>query len=542
MTVGTVLRRIGRQAISRVMRMPAPTTEFSVQRGLRVPMRDGVELLADHYAPDTADPAGTLLVRTPYGLTWPLSSLYAGIYATRGYHVILQSVRGTFGSGGEFEPIVNEAPDGHDTAAWLREQPWFTGSFATMGLSYLGFTQWALLADPPPELKAAIITVGPHDFHDVTWGRGAFAVNDFLGWSNAMAHQEDQGRVRGLIRGLRAPRAVAAAAAGAPMGAAARELLGPGAHWYESWLANPDAGASYWPPRRMTAALDRVEIPILLLTGWQDVFLDQTLVQYRHLRDRGQTVAMTVGPWTHGQMTTRAAGLVGRESLDWLAVHLGDQPRLARSQVRAHIGQHGWVDLADWPPANTDHVLYLADDGSLSATPPATAGPISFTFDPADPTPTIGGRLLSNAGGYRNDSALAQRCDVITFTGPALSGDLTVLGPPVVELAHRCDNSRHDLFVRLSEVDSNGRSRNVSDGFRRFTTSAGTVRLELDDIAHRFRAGSRLRVVIAGGSFPRFARNLGTDEPAITGAAMLRATHTVELGASRLVLPVQPTS
>jgi putative CocE/NonD family hydrolase len=525
------------------MRMPSPTTEFSVHRDLRVPMRDGVELLAHHYVPETSAPAGTLLVRTPYGLKWPLTSIYGTLYASRGYHVILQSVRGTFGSGGEFEPIVNEAPDGHDTAAWLREQPWFTGSFATMGLSYLGFTQWALLADPPPELKTAIIAVGPHDFHDVTWGRGAFAVNDFLGWSNAMTHQEDPGRLRGIIRGLRSAEAVVTAAGTAPMGTAARELLGSGARWYESWLESPDADAPYWPPRRMTAALDRIEIPVLLLTGWQDVFLDQTLLQYRHLRDRGQTVAMTVGPWTHGQMTTRAAGLVGRESLDWLAVHLGGQPRPARSQVRAHVAGRGWVELPDWPPPTSDHALYLAPDGDLSAAPPASAAAVSFTFDPADPTPTIGGRLLSPDGGYRDDSALAQRSDVAAFTGPPLSSDLTVLGAPVVELAHSCDNPHHDLWVRLSEVDAKGRSHNVSDGFQRFTASTGAARLELDDIAYRFRAGSRLRVLIGGGSFPRFARNLGTDEPAITGAAMVPATHTVTFGPdSRLVLPVQPTS
>lgn len=62
--------------------------------------------------------------------------------------MVLQSVRGTFGSGGVFEPMADEIADGADTVAWLREQPWFTGRFATIGMSYLGFTQWALLQDP----------------------------------------------------------------------------------------------------------------------------------------------------------------------------------------------------------------------------------------------------------------------------------------------------------------------------------------------------------------------------------------------------------
>ncbi|CAN5823047.1 CocE/NonD family hydrolase [soil metagenome] len=529
------------------MGLPPPTCSFSVHRGLTVPMRDGVELLADHYVPDTSAPAGTLLVRTPYALKWPFTSLYAGIYASRGYHVILQSVRGTYGSGGEFEPIANEVDDGHDTAAWLRDQPWFTGSFGTIGLSYLGLTQWALLADPPPELAAAVITVGPHDFHRVTWGQGAFTVNDFLGWSDAMAHQEDPGRIQRIRRQFRAAKMVTAVTDRVPMGAAARELLGVHATWYESWLGHPDADDPYWTTRRVTDALERVEIPVLLLTGWQDVFLDQTLAQYRRLRERGQTVAMTVGPWTHGQMTTRAAGQVGRESLDWLGTHLARRQAARRRGVSVHIGQHGWVDLPDWPPTTSEQVLYLGAEGGLADHPPAP-GSASFTFDPADPTPTVGGRLLSANSGYRDDSMLAQRGDVVTFTSAPLPADLTVLGTVWVELSHSCDNPFHDLFVRLSDVDAKGRSRNISDGFRRLVADPGsppaTVRVELDDVAHRFRAGSRLRLVIAGGSHPRFARNLGTDEPALTGATMVPATHTIHLGGdtpSRLVLPTAPT-
>jgi hypothetical protein len=95
------------------------------------------------------------------------------------------------------------------------------------------------------------------------------------------------------------------------------------------------------------------------------------------------------------------------------------------------------------------------------------------------------------------------------------------------------------LFVRVSEVDAKGRSRNVSDGYRRGTTGSSTVRLELDPVAHRFSAGSRIRVLVAGGSHPRFVRNLGTDEPVLTGRKLRAATHTVHLGdgASRLILP-----
>ena len=92
-----------------------------------------------------------------------------------------------------------------------------------------------------------------------------------------------------------------------------------------------------------------------------------------------------------------------------------------------------------------------------------------------DPTPTIGGRLLAPEGGYRKDAKLAERPDVLCFTGDRLPADLYVVGTPVIELSHSCDNPYHDLFVRVSEVDAKGVSRNVSDGYRRGATVSGGV-------------------------------------------------------------------
>ncbi|CRH15530.1 hydrolase [Mycobacterium tuberculosis] len=415
--------RVGGQALGGLLGLPRATTRYTVGH-VRVPMRDGVQLVADHYAPATSQPVGTLLVRGPYGRRFPFSLVFARIYAARGYHVVLQSVRGTFGSGGVFEPMVNEAADGADTVAWLREQPWFTGRFGTIGLPYLGFTQWALLHDPPPELAAAVITVGPHDFRASVWGTGSFTVNDFLGWSDLVSHQEDPGRIRAGIRQLTAPRRVARTAATLPLGESARTLLGTGAPWFESWVEHTDRDDPFWDRLRFPAALDRVQVPVLLVGGWQDIFLRQTLQQYRHLRDRGVHVALTVGPWTHTQMLTKGLATGARESLDWLDAHLGRAPALR-------------------------------------------------------PSP-----------------------------------------------------------VRVSEVDAKGRSRNVSDGYRRLGDAPELVRVELDAIAHRFRADSRIRVLIAGSWFPRYARNLGTPEPILTGRQLKPATHAVHFGRSRLLLPV----
>lgn len=531
----TATRRLSDRGLGWLLRLPKPTGGYLVRR-LTVPMRDGVELVADHYAP-RQDPVGTLLVRCPYGRGFPFQHMFARIYAARGYHVLLQSVRGTFGSGGRFTPMAHEVDDGADTVAWLRRQPWFTGTFATVGLSYLGFTQWALLTDPPPELTAAVIAVGPHDFSLSSWGTGAFTLNDFLGWSDLMAHQEKLGRLR-LLGGRRRVRR---ATDRLPLGAAGRAILGRGAPWYESWLTHPDPDDPFWAPLRVSTALERVQVPVLLFSGWQDLFLPQTLTQYRRLRERGVDVALTIGPWTHSQILTTGARILCQESLAWLDTHLAGRGGAARPhRVRVFVTGAGWVDTDDWRPAQTEQVLYL-HTGRLSEEPPPDGrAPLSFRFDPANPTPTVGGRLLSPDAGYHDDRRLAARDDVLSCTGAVLNRDLTVTGSPMVELVHTSDNPHADVFVRVSEVHADGRSVNVTDGYRRLTPGRepGPLRLELDPVAHRFAAGSRIRLLIAGGSHPRFARNLGTDEPPVSGTALRPAVHTVQLGTSQLRLPV----
>ncbi|WP_138757208.1 CocE/NonD family hydrolase [Modestobacter altitudinis] len=532
-------------ALNRLFKLPRATSDYTVTRGVRVPMRDGVELLGDHYAP-TSKALGTLLVRGPYGRSGLYAVNYARLYAQHGYHVLFTSSRGTFGSGGTFRPMVDEVDDGVDTLAWLREQSWFGGRLVTVGLSYLGFTQWAMLTDPPPELVGAIVIVGPHDFTRVAHGTGAFTLNDFLGWSDMVADQEKYGPARSLVNMARAEKRLGPVLYALPLREAGERHLGSGAPWYGDWVSRRDLTEPFWRAHDMTAALDRVTVPVHLVGGWQDLFLDQTLEQYARLHERGQDVSLTVGPWVHVDLVTKAAGLVGREALAFLGEHLAETGTRTRpSRVRVYVtGADEWRDLPGWPPATTGQTLYLQPGNRLGAEVPADdTGTVGFTYDPVDPTPTVGGRLLSQGmAGRRDDRTLAERGDVLAFTGPVLTAPLEVLGVPVVELAHTSDNPHADLFVRISEVDAEGDSRNVSDGFVRLDPAApaGVVRLPLDAIAHRFPAGSRIRLLVAGGSHPRFERNLGTGEDPATSSATARSRRTITLagGASTLVLPV----
>ncbi len=154
-----------------------------------------------------------------------------------------------------------------------------------------------------------------------------------------------------------------------PLGAAGRNLLREQSTWYESWIDHPDIDDPFWEQMRMDHALDRCSVPVLLLGGWQDVFVDQTLAQYRRLHARGVDVAMTIGPWTHEQMVTKAVGATAAETLQWLDAHLGAAQVPARpAPVRIYVtgrSRPGWVELADWPPVTEEQVFYLNPRGGL---------------------------------------------------------------------------------------------------------------------------------------------------------------------------------
>ena len=129
-------------------------------------MPDGISLEAEHYFPQAEGSFPTILIRTPYGLSTDNPRLNTAItnfpvqrFVERGYHVVVQSVRGRFGSEGRWMPFVNEAADGRATLEWISQQSWFNGSLGLFGSSYLGYTQWAIAADAPPYVKAMVPSI-----------------------------------------------------------------------------------------------------------------------------------------------------------------------------------------------------------------------------------------------------------------------------------------------------------------------------------------------------------------------------------------------
>jgi putative CocE/NonD family hydrolase len=260
-----------------------------------------------------------------------------------------------------------------------------------------------------------------------------------------------------------------------------------------------------------------------------------------------------IGPWTHTASKGFATQIT--ESLHWLDRHVrglrAEEVDDARSVRVFVMGAERWRDFSSWPPRGfVAQRWHLQPGGGLDPTEPAASEPDTYRYDPADPTPIVGGTLLRRTGGRRDQAAMEDRDDVLVFTSAVLTADTEVIGEITAEI-HVSSNLEHfDVFVRLCDVDEKGRSSNVCDGLERVSPTRGwprahdgtrTIHVALWPTAQRFRAGHRIRVQVASGAHPRFARNLGTGEP-LAGATTMCVAHQAihhDLGhPSAIVLPV----
>jgi uncharacterized protein len=543
-TAGRAPRRLPRRVrVMRRLSRELPPARYGVGwiPHLEVPGTDGVTLLTDHYVPRVDEARGTILVRTPYGRGFPWAHLYGVAFAEQGFHVLLQSCRGTGGSTGRFEPFRNEAADGQATIAWLREQDWFSGRLGTIGASYLGYTQLVLAENPPPELKAAVVQVGVDDPVKIVYPGGVFALANVL--SAAAAAFSGQGLMRAarvLVRlQLRYKRAVRIL----PLRRACRQGLGESVPYLDEWLDHDDPSASYW--RDLRAGPPSWQVPTAVQGGWYDAALDQSLGQYTALRAQGCDVSLLIGPWSHASAFAKD-GLtrISRNALAWMNTHLaedvGQEGEEGSAPVQVHVGgSDEWRELACWPPQDHRHAWYLNGGGELSPEAPPGPGSSSLRYDPADPTPSVGGQLLSPEAGPQDNRAVEARPDVLVFTSAPLRAALDVLGPVEATLYLRASTGSADIFARLCDVDADGQSQNVTDGILRIGGEEH-ITVPMSSAAYQFAPGHRLRLQVSGGAFPRFARNTGTAEPLATATRLVPTDIVVYHDAARpsaLLLP-----
>lgn len=537
----TVLSRF----LGRAMGLPpAQNRAVHVERDLRVPMRDGATLLADRYVPAGAGDPPLILVRCPYGRRGLFGVMAGRLFAERGFQSFVQSCRGTFGSGGELDPFGDmEQSDGLATVEWLRRQPWYPGSFGTWGPSYLGMTQWALATLALPDHKAMAIQVSSARPRELVRFGGSFALETMLEWIDQVAHQE---RPAAMFRQPVRARALRKLDGHVPLGDLDRLATGTRKDYWQDWLADDD---DFWARHNFAAGPERVTASVDMIAGWYDIFLPAQLRDYAALRAAGHEPSLTIGPWRHTD--NEAAAHWVQHGLEFLGAQLdGSAAVLPSDLVRIFVtGAEEWRDLPDWPPPSTAQAWYLQPEGRLGSELPADSAPAAYTYDPADPTPNLAGPVGAQGPARVDNRMLEARPDVLTFTGAALAADLETIGVPAVELYVASDREHSDFFVRLCEVEPSGRSVNVCDSLLRLSPGAPPtapdggrrVAFELYPVAHRFKAGNRLRLQVSSGAHPRYARNSGTGEPLATATRLLPAHQRVyhdPAHPSAVILPV----
>jgi putative CocE/NonD family hydrolase len=568
--LGAWIYRYRRSLLARLLNLPPPRCAVGVERDLPVVMPDGVRLFTDHYLPKMAGDWPTILIRTPYGRGkevalgggLALAELPGQCFAERGYHVVVQGVRGCYDSEGEFQPHHQEAADGQATVDWIARQPWFNGVLGTWGPSYLGYTQWAVAASAPSTLKAMLPAITSAENYSIAHLDGAFALETRLRWAQGvhlqkkLHHQPLRAYLAYRFTGD-AEQHLQAAFGHLPLLEADTVAAGEPIPFYRESLVHTQPADAFWTARDHSQAVAGVTAAVHLVGGWYDYFLRGLLRDYAALQAAGRRPYLTVGPWYHAQAEGLLASL--REGLAWFDAQLkGEGParsadrRLRRKPVRLYVmGADEWREMDDFPPPARPTRYYLHPGASLATDPPpATSAPDGYRYDPADPTPALGGALLSPRGaGPQDNGPLEARADVLCYTTQPLGEDVQVMGPVRLELYVRSNRTHTDFFGRLCDVAPDGPSINVCDGLFRVEPGNGqeqpdgSLRLEIDlgATACRFRRGHRLRLQVSSGAHPRWSRNLGTGEALATGTRMVPAEQTIYHDAahpSALVLPV----
>ena len=559
-----------------------------MEHNVRIPMRDGVELSADLYRPDGVGRFPTILVRTPYGNSDPDTAARSKFYAERGYVVVLQDTRGRYDSDGEFYPFRHEPDDGYDTDEWIGQQPWSNGKIGTMGGSYVGFTQLSQAIKGSRYLTAMVPNVTTLDtYGNWIYTGGAFQYGFALSWGantidgrvNQQPNPHDWPKVFKHLPILTAD-----------------EALGRHNPHYRDWVQHPTRD-TYWDENSFENARDQVTVPILNITGWYDIFLAGLLNDHVEISKRAKTAVardnkrMMIGPWVHsiGSRSNVRRERPGEKNLDfgpeaevdvqgvqlrWFDYWLKGIDNGVENEPRIKIfvmGRNYWRYEQEWPLARTQYTKYyfrsggransLYGDGRLSREAPKGRAPSdTYTYDPTDAVPTLGGANCCSSNlvlmGPFDQRPAEWRHDVLVYTTPELTQSVEVTGPITVKLFAATSAKDTDWTAKLVDVHPSGFAQNIQDGivrarYRESTQQASLIEpgkvyeymIDLWASSNAFLPGHRIRIEISSSNFPRFDRNLNTGEDPVTGTAMVKAMQTVYHSAqypSHIVLPVIP--
>jgi uncharacterized protein len=540
--------------IGHLWHLPAPTChDICEQQEVRAPMRDGVELMMDRYHPREGENLPVVLIRSPYG-RGDIFHHVAVILAERGFQVLLQSCRGTGGSGGILHPSFHEERDGCDTIGWVARQPWYCGKLAIIGASYLGNAGWAAAHCAGSKIAALALAITLSDARAETYAFGGFTLEACLAWTSTLIQLGGGGEMQYLLETIlprvRDEENMLRATRSLPLRNADQVGVGRPVTWWREWVEHAEPDDPFWNPIDYSAVPSTAP-PSIMIGGWHDVFLPWQVKDFEAAQAAGRDVSLTIGPWKHA-----AFALVGetvRQALPLFQTHLLKAAASPRAPVRLFvIGAAEWREYPCWPPPEMIPTpYYLAAGGGLSTTMAPACDPSCYDYDPSDPTPSVHGPTLQNTPALGDMAKLESRSDVVLFTAAPLDAHVDFVGPVWAELFFQSNLEHTDFYLCLCDVDPEGRSANVCDGYIRVRPQRpepladGTrcVRMEFWPTGYRYQRGHRIRVIVASGAHPRYARNLGSGE-SLGDAVTLKVAHQQVFHdsqhPSRIVLPACP--
>jgi hypothetical protein len=354
---------------------------------------------------------------------------------------------------------------------------------------------------------------------------------------------------------------------------------------FREWLEHPDYD-DFWRALDVLDEPERLQVPMLSIVGWHDNFLKSHFDLYRALAPRAPH-RLVCGPWEHtnyvSPFSTSRTGAVefGPDAtcgvafstplvLDWFDRWLKGEERGPIGGARFwQYGEDTWRETEVWPPPHVEQPWYLSSggranslhgDGVLAVTAPADEPADIFVYDPLDPVPTVGGKLLMPSimtAGIEDQTCVQRRQDVLVYSSAELAEPLAINGRVRVDLWASSSAVDTDFTAKLCDVSPTGFAANLADGIVRARYRESTKRrsapllpgeptlfaIDLWDLAHTFLTGHRIRLEISSSNFPRFDRNTNTgNELGVDGPRdVLSATQQVFHDGARpsaLVLPV----
>ncbi len=522
---------------------PHAVTEIEFER---IPLSDGVHLSCRYWLPEGADenPVPAILEYIPYCTrdgTASRDEAMHPVFAGHGYAAVRVDIRGSGESEGVLldEYLELEQDDALEIIAWIAEQPWCDGNVGMMGKSWGGFNGLQVAARRPPALKCIITVFSTDDrYADDVHYIGGCMVTQNPEWAfvmfPAMARPPDPALVGNGWRDMWQQRL---------------DAMEP---WLIPWVEHQRRDA-YWKHGSVCEDYSKIDIPVYAIGGWADPYSNPIP---RLLAGLDAPAKGLIGPWGHQYMhqvlPAPKMGYMDEALLWWdhwlkgIDTGLMDEPAYrvwVQDSVRpssCHLERPGyWANEPGWPSSNIDAVSYHLNDGTLDeAVQAETCVSICSPQTTGDCTPFLG-----SYGTGAPEDPLDQRADdarSACFDSAVLDKALTILGAPSVSLDVASDQENAFVCVRLNEVLPSGESLQVSYGVLNLTHRNShefpeavepgkryTVRVQLNDIAHTFAPGSRIRIAVSTAFWP------------IVWPSPRPATVSLFTGASTLSLPVR---